>query len=316
MNKNYFKSKIVIITGGTGFIGSHVLTEILNQNPSKVLVISRGSKTDRIKKHLSRINLKVYNSSREYVKYIIDFNADYLFVLGGNADPRLSVDNPKADFDHNLRYNFNLLEKLRKIKNSKLKIIYISSVAIYGDSKDSPFKEEISSTMPKSPYGINKLAMEGYIRFYSEHFGIKGFSIRLFSTYGPQLTKQVVYDLIKKILDNPEILIIRGDGSEVRDLNYIDDQINGLLLLSQKAKYSGEVYNLGSGVGISIADLAEKITKLMYVSPKIVYKKQSNEKYYGDKWVADISKVKNLKHHPKTSIEDGLRKTIAWIKKL
>ena len=76
MNKNYFKSKRVIITGGTGFVGSYVLTEILNQSPSKVLLISRGSKTDRIKKHLSRIDLKVYNSSREYIKYIVDFNAE------------------------------------------------------------------------------------------------------------------------------------------------------------------------------------------------------------------------------------------------
>ena len=313
MNKNYFKNKRVAITGGTGFIGSHLLTKILKQDPSKVLLISRGSKTDRIRKHLSKIDLKLYSSSEEYVKLIIDFDADYLFILGGNADPRVSIIDPKVDFEHNLAYNFHLLEGLRNAQSPKLKIIYISSVAIYGDSKDSPFKEKTSATIPKSPYGINKLAMEGYVRFFSESFGIRGFSIRLFSTYGPQLEKQVVYDLIQKILHNPKILIIRGDGSEVRDLSYIDDQIGGLLLLSKKAKYKGEVYNLGSGVGISVKDLALKIAKLMRAKPEIIFKKENSDKYYGHTWIADISKISKLDYMPKTKLEDGLKKTIEWV---
>ena len=125
MNKNYFKNKRVAITGGTGFIGSHLLTKILKQDPSKVLLISRGSKTDRIRKHLSKIDLKLYSSSEEYVKLIIDFDADYLFILGGNADPRVSIIDPKVDFEHNLAYNFHLLERLKNAQSPKLKIIYM-----------------------------------------------------------------------------------------------------------------------------------------------------------------------------------------------
>src|SRR5260221_14664880 len=107
-DNKFFSGKRIIITGGTGFIGSHLLTRILKQNPAKTLVLSRGSQTDRIRQHLSHIDLKVYKSSNEYIRYICDFNADYLFILGGNSDPRLSLDNPQADLEHNLLYNFYL----------------------------------------------------------------------------------------------------------------------------------------------------------------------------------------------------------------
>ena len=315
MSKGFLIGKRIVITGGTGFIGSHLLPKILEQNPSRVLLVSRGSKTYRIKKYLSSIDLKIYRSSREYIKHITEFRPDYLFILGGNSNPRFSVISPESDLEHNFLYNFFLLEELKRIKAKNIRIIFISSVAVYGESKKTPLRED-SVTIPKSPYGINKLAMEGYIGFYHEFSNIRGFSIRLFSTYGPALSKQVVYDLVQKLIRNPKVLLVKGDGSEIRDLTYIDDQIEGLLLLARKAKYEGEVYNLGSGIGISISDLALKIVKLMGIKPKIIYQKKDKEKYYGNAWIADISKVKSLKHHPKTSLDEGLKKTIEWIRKL
>lgn len=311
-DKNYLSAQRVAITGGTGFIGSHLLKRILKYHPKQVLLISRGSTTRRIDEHKAHIKIKIYHTIHEYIKVITQFNPDYLFVLGGNADPRLSLDDPETDLEHNLLYNFHLLETLKRRK-PKVKIIYISSVAVYGEGKKSPLKES-DRTIPKSPYGINKLAMEGYIRFYAESFGIKGFSIRLFSTYGPYLYKQVVYDFIKSLLSDPMQLTIRGDGSEIRDLSYIDDQINGIIILGQKAAYTGEVYNLGSGKGISITELALKIAKILGIKPKLLYDKKMKEKHFGDTWIADVSKVKRFNHMPKTGIDNGLKKTIDWAK--
>lgn len=315
-NKSFLRGKRIVITGGTGFIGSHLLASVLEYKPAKVLLVSRGSNTSKIGGYLSKIDLKIYHSSSDYVRHIVNFNPDYLFILGGNADPRVSLIDPKGDLESNLLYNFYLLDKFRSLKNTKIKIVYISSVAIYGESKKIPLEEEKSTTIPESPYGINKLAMEGYIRFFSKSFRINGLSVRLFSTYGPQLNKQVVYDFIQKLLHNPKSLTICGDGSEIRDLSYIDDQVNGLLLLAQKGKFKGEVYNLGSGVGISISNLALKIAKLMNLKPRLVYQKQNKETHHGKIWIADISKVMSLKHIPKTSFDTGLKKTIDWVKQL
>lgn len=314
LSKELFLSgKRIVISGGTGFIGSHLLSQILKQHPSDVLIVSRGSSTERIQQYLSRIMLKVYRSSTEFSNHIIKFDPDYLFLLGGNADPRISLSDPKSDLTHNLLYNFELLERLRRKKNTKTKIIFVSSVAVYGENEKGVLKED-SPTMPKSPYGINKLAVEGYIRFFSEMYGIKGFSVRLFSTYGPGLYKQVVYDFIKELLQNHKLLTIRGDGAEVRDLSYIDDQISGLLLLGKRASYKGEVYNLGSGTEISIKDLASTIAKLMKLTPRITYQKKTKEKHHGKIWVADITKVKRLGHNPQITIPEGLKKTIKWVK--
>jgi|SRR5579859_2503872 len=312
--KNFLSKKRVIITGGTGFIGSHLLTEILKQKPERVLILSQGSDPERIRAYLPQIQLKEYHSASNYVKAVLDSDADYLFILGGNADPRLSLADPKMDLELNLLHNFQLLDALKKKEPSKLKIVYISSVAVYGKRKNELLKEE-SATIPMSPYGMNKLAVEGYIRFFSETSSVKGFSIRLFSTYGPQLRKQVVYDFVRELLRDPENFVVRGDGKEVRDLSYVSDQVDGILMLARKAAYTGEVYNLGSGVGISIADLAKRIAKLMDIKPKIHYKKEDKELHHGQVWVADISKTRRLGHVPKTQLDEGLRKTITWIKK-
>jgi UDP-glucose 4-epimerase len=310
--RDYLKNKRVAITGGTGFIGSHLLAAILHQQPAAVRVISSGSKTDRIEQHLKSVELKIYKDAKNYVRLITQFKPDFLFILGGNSDPRLSVTNPQLDLEYNLLYNFELLQKLGA-SQSKTKVIYVSSVAVYGDGR-SPLHEDLSSTAPKSPYGINKLAIEGYIRFFAQCQKLNAFSVRLSATYGPSLKKQVVYDFIQKLLKDPKQLAIMGDGSEIRDFTYVDDQVAGLLLLAEKAEYVGEIYNLGSGAGISVADLAEKIAGHMELRPKISFEKSKSENHHGKSWILDIQKASGLGHLPKTQLDDGLRQTIEWVK--
>lgn len=304
--------KKIIITGGTGFIGSHLLTRILSHSPHKVRVLSTGSDPARIKQYQSQIELKTFHTPKQFVRLITNFKPDYIFILGGNSDPRLSVTNARLDLEFNLLYNFELLEKLQLQKN-KAKIVYVSSIAVYGESQ-SPLHEELSPTLPKSPYGINKLATEGYVRFFAQQSGLKAISIRLAATYGPGLKKQVVYDFIKKLLTNPDELPILGDGTEVRDLAYIDDQIDGLLLISQKAKYVGEVYNLGSGKGITIAQLAQTIASTMKLQPKIKYLTNQQENHHGHNWILNIQSASSLGHQPKIDLSEGIQRTIEWIK--
>ncbi len=312
VSDSYFKNVRVVVTGGTGFIGSHLVAKILEHQPKAIRLVSSGSSTERVAKHLPSLELKTFKSAEQYTKLILEFKPDYLFILGGNSDPRLSISNPRLDLEYNLLYNFELLEAIHK-SSLRPKIIYTSSVAVYGDCFEA-LEEQRSITVPKSPYGINKLATEGYIRFYAQTFGLEGFSVRLSATYGPGLKKQVVYDFIQKLLKDPQNLSVMGDGSEIRDLTYVDDQVDGLLLLAERANYTGEVYNLGSGVGISVAELGKKIGQLMELNPQIILEKGRHEKHYAQNWVLDIKQVRQLGHLPKTPIDEGLRKTIAWAK--
>lgn len=309
---HYLKNKRVVITGGTGFIGSHLLTAILANRPKTVRVVSSGSNPDRIEQHLKDVELRTYKDNKSYVRLIAEFKPDYVFILGGNADPRLSVSNPRLDLEFNLLLNFDLLERFSREK-SKAKLLYVSSVAVYGDS-ETPLHEEDSSTFPKSPYGINKLATEGYVRFYANHNGLKAFSVRLSATYGPGLKKQVIYDFIQKLMTDPHQLSVLGNGSEIRDFTYVDDQVDGILFLAGKAAYEGEVYNLGSGRGVSVAELAKKVADTMGLNPKIRFEQERSEEHHARVWVLNTKKVGELGHTAKVNLDEGLRKTIEWVK--
>lgn len=307
-----FKDKRVAITGGTGFIGSHLISKISSHRPEAIRVISYGSRDLKIDKTTENIDVRIHKNSTEFIRNIISFRPDYIFILGGNSDPRLSVANPRLDLDFNLLNHFRLFIKLSKLRR-RPSIIFASSVAVYASSPD-PLVEDKSLTLPQSPYGIDKLATEGYLRFFSQQGDLRAFSVRLSATYGPGLKKQVVYDFIRRLIQDPHVLKIIGDGTEVRDLCYVDDQVDGLILLAKKAAYRGEIYNLGSGIGISVKDLAAAIAALLGIKPKISLELEKREKHHGQNWVLNIEKAKLLGHKPKVSLDEGLIKTIDWIR--
>lgn len=311
MTEQYrWATKRVLVTGGAGFIGSHLVEELLAAG-AMVTVIDQcttGSRDNLV--HLSEIDFResdIHQVAWEQLLSEQEFHV--LFHLVGNAYVPFSVENPSIDFDINLKCSFRLLEALRRTKWPGM-LIYPSSAAVYGNPVRMPIRED-DPTVPISPYGVSKLAVERYISVYSQLYGIKAVSLRPFSVYGPRQRKLVVYDFIQKIRKNPKELFIYGDGSQTRDFIYVEDAVRAMMLVAERGALKGEVYNVASGRECSIRELAETLCHILEVQPKFIYS-GSVRPGEPEKWSVDISRLAALGYRPQVSLEQGLRRMVEW----
>lgn len=298
--------KNILITGGAGFIGKHLVNALL-QKECKITIVDRaiGYSSDSIEYCCSDI-AEYLRDSKKIEKF------DVVFHLAGNSHPLPSVNDPLMDFNLNLQLSMLLLEALRKTEK-KIKLINISSAAIYGSPEKLPI-EEFDKAAPLSPYGVSKLAVENYVTVYSKLYNIKGISVRPFSVFGPGLHKQVIYDLFIKLLKNPDKLEVFGDGSQLRDFIFIEDLINALILVAEKGT-PGDTYNIATGKSYSINDVIKSICTEMDIHPEILYTGavRSGEP---EKWIVDISKIQKLGFLASVDLQLGIKKTFNWIRSL
>jgi UDP-glucose 4-epimerase len=302
----------VLVTGGAGFIGSH-LTEQLVSAGAFVTVVDnlctgRLENLSRVQGRYDFVELNI--RKLPWKDYLIDHQFDVIFHLAGNAYVPPSVKRPAWDRRINFGESFRLLENLRKIKWPGA-LIYASSAAVYGDPFRIPIHED-DPLIPISPYGVGKLAAERYTNVYSRLYGLRAASLRFFSLYGPRQRKQVVYDLIRKVKKTENELSIFGDGSQVRDFNFVDDAARAAMIVAKNGSLNGEVYNVASGREYSIQALAETICSVMGVHPKFVY---SGSVRPGDpeKWSVDIGRLVNLGYRPQVTLQEGIKRTVEWV---
>jgi UDP-glucose 4-epimerase len=303
----------VLVTGGAGFIGSHLVEQLVSAG-SRVTVIDNLStgKLDNLSSVLSDIELIVGDLGDLLCWNKIDPSRfECIFNLAANAYVPPSVENPYFDYQMNLRNPFLLMEALRKLPNAP-RLVNISSAAVYGNPMTLPIRET-DPTVPISPYGVSKLAAERYAAIYSQIYGLRVASLRFFSVYGPRQHKQVVYDLICKLIANPMEISLLGDGSQARDFNHVLDVVQAILLASTEAPAMGEVYNVASGLTISISELVTRMSAVMGVTPKVSY---SGKVRPGDpdRWVVDLNRLIELGYKPQVSLDDGLRSVFNWLR--
>ena len=170
---------------------------------------------------------------------------------------------------------------------------------------------ETDGVWPISPYAVAKLAAERYCFAFAHTYGLRTCSLRLFSIYGPRQTKQVVYDLIRKIHANPEELPLFGDGTQERDFSHAKNIVDAFLLAADKAEFHGEVFNVAGDEIVSIRRLAEMLCDAMGVRPRLAFTGQTRP---GDsqRWVADTALLRALGYRPRVILRDGLRDTVEW----
>ena len=301
----------VLVTGGAGFIGSHLSEQLVACGADVTIVddLSSGDKQN-LNKIKHAVHLKVLDIKQMvWEPLLTELSIDVIFHLAANAYVPPSVERPAWDFQINLAGTFQLLDYLRQI-NWPGVLIYASSAAVYGDPQRIPIQEG-DITVPISPYGVGKLASERYIAVFSQLYGLRAASMRFFSVYGPRQRKQVVYDLIKKILQNPSEVYIYGDGTQVRDFNYVEDTSRAMIYTVDRAPLQGEVYNVASGTEYSIRELVNTLCRILQVEPKRVYS-GSTRPGDPDKWSVDITRIKGLGYQPLESLESGLIKTVEW----
>ena len=296
--------KKAVVTGACGFIG-HALTHRLIKDGVAVTAIDLACPIGHDPHNIQVCDITQPNS----LDPLLDKDCT-IFHMAASADVGRSVKNPVLD------YNINLLGYLHVLESARIhncRVIFPSTASIYDSNNPLPLTER-SYVSPSSPYGAAKVAGEAYSRAYSTSYGLDIRIARMFSVYGIGMNRFAIYDMAQRILKNPKELSIFGDGNQIRDYLYIDDVVDGLIMIATNGAV-GEDYNLASGNPVKIIDLAKMISSLMgrpdiKIIPSGEFIKGETKRWYGD-----ISKIKGIGFNPKVSFEDGLKKTIDWLKK-
>ena len=306
------KFRHAIVTGGAGFIGSHLCKYLISQG-IKVTVIdnfSTGNENNlkSIRSKITLINADICDVSiDDYFK-----NIDVVFNCAAMVGVKLATSKPLEVLDQNISNVRKILDLCRK--NNALHV-FISSSEVYGNSLDMPVSEN-SILVPVSPYGVSKIVGETYCSSFKRKYGINSIIIRLFNVYGPGQDTNglswVLPSFIIKLLQNQKITI-HGTGEHTRDFTFIDDAVKGIFLASVKGTF-GDAYNIGTGVETSISDLGKLVIKKMNLSnDKLHFTRNRSFQIY--RRCANTSKAKNdLGFISSISLSTGMSKTISFFK--
>ena len=253
-NLRQLKGRKVLVTGGSGFIGRHIVLE-LQRCGAKVDVLGRAVRPVLFPDHTNLTFIEADLTKPGSMKFFEEKDYDFIIHLAGSSEVWPSIENPISDLRLNTELTLRILEVLRK-KEKKPFFVYASSIGVYGSQQKTIDEETVPR--PTSPYGINKLSADLYTGMYaseSKAYGLPTVRIRYSSAYGPGLRKLFVYDMIKKIHKatmEGSAAEIRGSGKQVRDFNYVEDHARATVKILRKAQFKGEIYNVGSGRGYSL----------------------------------------------------------------
>jgi UDP-glucose 4-epimerase len=298
----------ILVTGGAGFIGSH-LTDRLIQLGHKVIIVDNLStgKKQNINPRATFCEMDI--NDKELEQAFKKHQPEFVFHLAAQIDVRKSVKDPLFDANSNIMGTINLLSKSRDFKVKKF-IFSSSGGVIYGDT-ETPATEQRPPN-PISPYGVAKLAGEGYVKNFGEWEGLPYSILRYANVYGPRQDPKGeagVVSIFIRQLHKGEKSILYGDGKLERDYVYVDDIVRANILCLQKNNQA--IYNIGTGIATSVDTLYSKISNII---------NKEGEKEYAPKRagelernVLNITKAKTeLGWEPQVSLDDGLRKTYEW----
>ncbi|NQE05800.1 putative UDP-glucose 4-epimerase [ANME-1 cluster archaeon GoMg1] len=311
------KGKNVLVTGGAGFIASHLIDRLVEKR-AKVTVIDnlKDGKIENLEKSknkmcFKKVDVRDYEGLQNIFK---EKQIEIVFHFAANANVPYSVEDPKYDFETNALGTFNVLKSC--MESDIEKIIYASSAAVYGEPEYTPIDEN-HPLNPISPYGASKLAGEKIGFAYYHTYGIPFVSMRIFNTYGPRQPRYVMSDFLKKLKNNPNKLEVLGTGEQIRDYCYVTDTVNAFMLATEKKNAIGEAFNIAGGKSISIKELAEEMVRILGLegNTEIYY---TGKSWKGDiiKLIADVSKITEmLEFKPKIGLREGISKLKDWFEK-
>ncbi len=319
------EGKRIMVTGGAGFVGSHLVDALLKKNPKEIIVISNfflgnpknlseayktGKNIDiQIIDLADRSQMVQFFDMRDWTKETVDI----VFNLAVVPLPT-SLVKPEWTFRQNVEMTLNLVEAQR-LGHFKTLIQFSSSEA-YGSALISPMKED-HPVNPTTPYGASKLAADHLVLSYCKTFGIDASVIRPFNMYGPRQNAKEFAGIIPIAINNilnKKTIFINGDGTQRRDYTYVTDVAEAAISVLECEKTRGQIINIGSGTEISIKDLLATIARKMNCTESLFNYREGRQGEV-QRLLADISLAKNLfGYSPKTDFETGIEKTIQWYK--
>lgn len=266
---NSFRGERVLITGGLGFIGSNLARRLVGLGAQVTLVDSLipsyGGNLQNIADIRSSVTVNVCDVRDPFAMEYLLQNQHYLFNLAGQTSHLDSMTDPQTDLDINASAQLSILEACRKV-NRGLRLVFASTRQLYGRPDYLPVDEK-HPIRPVDVNGINKFAGERYHLLYSQVHDIRSTVLRLTNTYGPGMrvrdARQTFLGIwVRQLIEGAPIKVF-GDGTQLRDFNYVDDCVDALLRAAADEKAIGKVYNLGSAEVVSLRDLAELMTQLV-----------------------------------------------------
>lgn len=302
----------ILVTGASGFIGKSLIPKLLERKEQVHAIVLTNAGPVRKLLGTSRVYKADLSNYSLIEKIIAKIMPQTIFHLAAYPDKENDIKNIQASFRSNVLGTFNLLMASKRIDYKSL--VFAGSFKEYGN-QPVPFKEDYKLN-PKSPYAVSKAAAEHYCNLFHQSFGKPITCLRLATIYGPgQDQMTLISSVIKSALANKEVLITTGE--QARDFLYVGDAVDAFIKASTIPAVKDKVYNIGSGNEITIEDIVEKIVKLCKSRSQIkkgAVQQRRNEimHMYGD-----ISKAKKtLRWEPKTSLDEGLSKTIEWFRNI
>ncbi|WP_232696493.1 GDP-mannose 4,6-dehydratase [Brevibacillus daliensis] len=309
----------VLVTGGAGFIGSHLVDSLL-ADQYEVLNIDnfdpfydRSVKERNIKRSLvhPHYTFKEYSIlDRAGINQLCEeWQPDLIVHLAAKAGVRPSVESPQTYFDTNVTGTVNIMDAA--VTQSVKKVILASSSSVYGLNQTTPFAETDPILDPASPYGASKIAGEAIGRSYSHCYSLPVTALRFFTVYGPrQRPDLAIHKFARKIVKGESIPVF-GDGTTSRDYTFIDDIVAGIRGAMEREQTGYDVFNLGNDQPVSLRQLIEELEEALGKKAKIDWLPPQ----IGDvphTW-ANIEKAKQIGYCPKTDFKQGIHRFVEWL---
>ena len=303
-----------LVTGGLGFIGSHLVDRLLDDDWRVTVLDNRlTGRPSNLAQHEGDPNLEIIDGDIRDLKTVTSASAgcDAVFHLAAHALMRVSLSDHRADLEHNVMGTLNVLESM--VSNGIQDFVFASTSALYGEAKVVPTPESYSG-IQTSLYGAAKLAGEAYAQAYTQFSPMKVWAFRFGTVLGERCRRGAIWDFEHKLLNEPSELEILGDGRQSKDYLYVKDCVDGIMLGYEKGTDDVNIFNLGLEEQTTVDELADIVIEEMSLS-------KVKKKYTGGArgWIGDnpvvylsIEKISALGWRPKMSPADTIRLTARW----
>lgn len=306
-------SQEVLVVGGAGFVGSHLVDRLLERGHEVTVVDNLSSSTlENIQEHLDEGTLNFHEQDVRNKCDELFEGIDSVFHLAGSSDVRSGNESPRKMYENNVRATFNVLEACRK--NEVREFVFASSSTVYGEADEIPTPED-HPINPISLYGATKAACESMIKSYANLYDLESTILRYANIFGPRTDHGVMHDFFHKLKDDSEKLEILGNGNQKKSYLYVDDCVDATLHAWRESNDTVSVFNVGSDSQLSVDEIAENIINSMGLDGVEFEYTGGKKGWEGDVPVMmlDTSKIKDLGWKREVGDLEGIERYVKWL---